>query len=232
MGGSSSDVLRLIANSGVMVQFVLLVLLGFSVACWAIIFTKFRQLKLARDETAQFMEYFWKSGNFQKAFSRAKQLTNSPVAGAYKAAYMEMARMNQAANGSQGAGQNMRIGDSNNIRRALRRANASELTKLAHWVPFLATIGNTAPFIGLFGTVWGIMSAFHGIGETGTANLAVVAPGISEALVATAAGLAAAIPAVIAFNHFMSKIRVAESEMENFAADFINVVEREMMANK
>jgi biopolymer transport protein TolQ len=96
-------------------------------------------------------------------------------------------------------------------------------------VPFLATTGNTAPFIGLFGTVWGIMSSFHGIALKGSASLAAVAPGISEALVATAAGLAAAIPAVIAFNHFMQKIRIIESELHNFSADFLNIIERDIM---
>jgi biopolymer transport protein TolQ len=100
---------------------------------------------------------------------------------------------------------------------------------MTQMVPFLATTGNTAPFIGLFGTVWGIMNSFVGIGKMGSANLAVVAPGISEALVATAAGLAAAIPAVIAFNYFMSKIRVVESELQSFSADFLNIVERDIL---
>jgi biopolymer transport protein TolQ len=100
---------------------------------------------------------------------------------------------------------------------------------MTQMVPFLATTGNTAPFIGLFGTVWGIMNSFVGIGRMGSANLAVVAPGISEALVATAAGLAAAIPAVIAFNYFSSKIRVVESELQSFSADFLNIIERDIL---
>ena len=103
---------------------------------------------------------------------------------------------------------------------------------MTQMVPFLATTGNTAPFIGLFGTVWGIMNSFHGIGERGSASLAVVAPGISEALVATAAGLAVAIPAVIAFNHFMQKIRVIESELISFSADFLNIIERDILPTK
>ncbi len=100
---------------------------------------------------------------------------------------------------------------------------------MTRMVPFLATTGNITPFIGLFGTVWGIMSSFHGIGLKGSASLAVVAPGISEALVATAAGLAAAIPAVIAFNHFMQKIRILDSELQNFSADFLNIIERDII---
>ena len=116
-----------------------------------------------------------------------------------------------------------------NVKRALRRAINTETTRMTQMVPFLATTGNTTPFIGLFGTVWGVMSSFHGIGQKGSASLAVVAPGISEALIATAAGLAAAIPAVVAFNHFMYKIRIIESELQNFSADFLNIIERDIM---
>jgi biopolymer transport protein TolQ len=119
-----------------------------------------------------------------------------------------------------------------NIKRSLRRAVNVELTGLNKAVSFLATTGNTTPFIGLFGTVWGIMNSFRSIGLQGSASLAAVAPGISEALVATAAGLAAAIPAVVAYNFFSSKIRVIESEMHNFSADFLNLVERELVILK
>ena len=119
-----------------------------------------------------------------------------------------------------------------NIKRSLRRSAAAEITKMTQMVPFLATTGNTAPFIGLFGTVWGIMSSFHGIALRGSASLAVVAPGISEALVATAFGLAVAIPAVIAFNYFMNKIRVIESEMNNFSSDFLNIIERDLFLER
>jgi biopolymer transport protein TolQ len=122
-----------------------------------------------------------------------------------------------------------RFTGTDNIKRALRRAISTEMTRMSQMVPFLATTGNTAPFIGLFGTVWGIMHSFAGIGQKGSANLAVVAPGISEALVATAAGLAAAIPAVIAFNFFNSKITVVESELQSFSADFLNIVERDIL---
>jgi len=119
-----------------------------------------------------------------------------------------------------------------NVKRALRRAVNMELTGLGKALPFLATTGNTTPFIGLFGTVWGIMNAFRGIGLKGSASLAVVAPGISEALIATAAGLAAAIPAVVAFNYFNNKVHILESEMQNFSADFLNLVERDLMRRR
>ena len=115
------------------------------------------------------------------------------------------------------------------IKRTLRRSINAETTRMTQMVPFLATTGNTTPFIGLFGTVWGIMSSFHGIGLRGAANLAVVAPGISEALIATAAGLAVAIPAVIAFNYFMQQIRIIESELQSFSADFLNIIEGDLI---
>ena len=122
-----------------------------------------------------------------------------------------------------------RFTGTDNLKRALRRAINTEMTRLTQMVPFLATTGNTTPFIGLFGTVWGIMNSFHGIGVRGSASLAVVAPGISEALIATAAGLGVAIPAVIAFNHFTQKIRTIESELQSFSADFLNIVERDIL---
>ena len=124
-----------------------------------------------------------------------------------------------------------RISGADNIKRSLRRAINTETTRMTQMVPFLATTGNTTPFIGLFGTVWGIMNSFHGIGQRGSASLAVVAPGISEALIATAAGLAVAIPAVIAFNYFMQKIKVVESELISFSADFLNIVERDILTD-
>jgi biopolymer transport protein TolQ len=121
------------------------------------------------------------------------------------------------------------LGGIENISRALRRATTSEITRLEKYVTFLATTGATAPFIGLFGTVWGIMTAFKGIGETGSASLAVVAPGIAEALIATAIGLVAAIPAVMGYNHFQHKIKVLIAEMDNFSTEFLNIVQRTVL---
>ena len=119
-----------------------------------------------------------------------------------------------------------RSGRAENVARALRRATTTETHRLEKFLTFLATTGSTAPFIGLFGTVWGIMDAFHGIGKTGSASLAVVAPGISEALIVTAIGLAAAIPAVVGYNHFLNKTNVLIGEMDNFSQEFLNIVER------
>ncbi|MBU2489285.1 MAG: MotA/TolQ/ExbB proton channel family protein [Proteobacteria bacterium] len=242
MNISDAEVLRLIANSGLVVRFVLAVLLFFSMACWAIIVTKAVQFKRAQKENAAFVDYFWRTADLSKAFARAKQLPRSSVGRAFRAAYAELARITQAHPQEGGEAEN---GDSpaeaapmppmgfapgrDNIERALRRSSENEVIHLSSWIPFLATTGNTAPFIGLFGTVWGIMDAFQEIGLRGSASLAVVAPGISEALVATAAGLAAAIPAVIAYNHFMTRIRFLESQMSSFSFEFINIVEREIL---
>jgi len=228
---------QLIANASLVVQFVLLILLLFSVATWAIIFIKFRYLRKAFMESADFTEFFWKSRDLSGAFARAKQFDISPVARVFRIGYLELKRISRASGAeteekSDDDTAGNRISGSDNVQRALRRAITSEITRMTQLVPFLATTGNTSPFIGLFGTVWGIMNSFHGIGVRGSANLAVVAPGIAEALIATAAGLAVAIPSVIFFNYFTQKIRTIESELHSFSADFINIIERDIFQNK
>jgi len=239
MGVAQIDIVNMIRNAGPVVQFVMLLLLFFSIMSWAIILIKYRYIRRAYKESAEFTDFFWKSRDLSNAFAKAKQLPGSPVARIFRIGYVELKKMSQSATpASQAVNQpasskNMsldaRFTGTDNIKRALRRAITTEMTRMSQMVPFLATTGNTAPFIGLFGTVWGIMHSFAGIGQKGSANLAVVAPGISEALVATAAGLAAAIPAVIAFNFFMSKINVVESELQSFSADFLNIVERDIL---
>ncbi|MGD9367486.1 MAG: protein TolQ [Desulfobacteraceae bacterium] len=239
MTQSEIDLIQLLANAGMMVRFVLLLLLFFSVTSWAIIIIKWRYIRKAYRESNRFIEYFWKSRDLASAYTKAKQLAGCPIARIFRIGYVELKKVSQSgrppagADGSDGA-QPMkgRISGADNVKRALRRAINTETTRMTQMVPFLATTGNTAPFIGLFGTVWGIMNSFHGIGQRGSASLAVVAPGISEALVATAAGLAVAIPAVIAFNHFMQKIRVIESELISFSADFLNIIERDILPTK
>jgi biopolymer transport protein TolQ len=144
------------------------------------------------------------------------------VSQTFRAGYIELARLKKTS----GEDQTMLGGGIENVERALRRAQNSESTALLALTPFLATVGSTSPFIGLFGTVWGVMKAFNDIGRMGSANLATVAPGISEALIATAVGLLAAIPAVIAYNYFLSSIKNLESEMDSFSSDFLNIVKR------
>ncbi len=232
------DLIHMIGNASVIVQLVLLLLLFFSVTSWAIILIKYRYIKKAFKQSAEFTEFFWKSRDLSNAFSRAKQLHGSPVARIFRIGYVELKKTSQTGDASQSKSpeddqNNSSFGNKfsgvGNVQRALRRAINTEMTRLTQMVPFLATTGNTTPFIGLFGTVWGIMNSFSGIGQRGSASLAVVAPGISEALVATAAGLAAAIPAVIAFNFFMNKIRIVETEMQSFSADFLNIIERDIL---
>ena len=233
------DIIHIVGNAGLMVQCVLLLLLFFSITSWAIILIKYRYIRKAFRESAEFTDFFWKSRDLSNAFAKAKQLHGSPLARIFRIGYVELKKMSQSSSqpGSSAspstAGQNLslnaRFTGTDNVKRALRRAINTEMTRITQMVPFLATTGNTTPFIGLFGTVWGIMNSFIGIGQRGSANLAVVAPGISEALVATAAGLAAAIPAVIAFNFFMNKIRIVESELQSFSADFLNIIERDIL---
>ena len=239
MTHSDIDLIQLLGNAGLVVRLVLLLLLFFSVTSWAIIIIKWRYIRKAYRESNRFIDYFWKSRDLASAYTKAKQLAGCPIARIVRIAYVELKRISQSG-GAQaggvgnGGGEPLqgRITGAENVKRALRRAINTETTRMTQMVPFLATTGNTAPFIGLFGTVWGIMSSFHGIGERGSASLAVVAPGISEALVATAAGLAVAIPAVIAFNFFMQKIRVVESELISFSSDFLNIVERDILPTK
>ena len=230
------NLINMISNAGLMVQFVLLLLLFFSITSWAIILIKYRYIKRAYQESALFTELFWKSKDLSNAYRQAKELQGSPIARIFRIGYVELKKISQRgiSEGSNDSterpsGLGARFAGMDNIKRALRRAINTETTRMTQMVPFLATTGNTTPFIGLFGTVWGIMNSFHGIGMRGSASLAVVAPGISEALVATAAGLAVAIPAVIAFNYFMQKIKILESELNSFSADFLNIIERDIL---
>lgn len=239
MGPDSLNVVAMVLNAGLMVQFVIFLLLAFSVATWAIIFIKYIQVRRAYNESAFFIEYFWKTRDFSNAFAKAKQLRYSPVARIFRIAYLELKKLNRFA-ATSGQSQESAAAFSarkstgvETVRRALNRSVTMESIRLIQLVPFLATTGNISPFIGLFGTVWGIMNSFHGIAyQRGATSLAAVAPGISEALVATAAGLAVAIPAVIGYNYFTQKIRILESEMESFSSDFINIIESDYLASR
>jgi len=231
-----NGIFYMLSSAGPVVKVVLLLLFFFSITSWAIIFVKFRYIRKAYGESVDFTDLFWQSRNLSDAFSKAKVLKSSPVARVFVAGYVEVKKTAEI-NGKPKAGSESRSSDYNfmgigSVQRALRRAIALEVRRLSQLVPFLATAGNTAPFIGLFGTVWGIMNTFHGIGASGSASLAVVAPGISEALVATAAGLAVAIPSVIAYNYFVDRIRVLDSELQSFAADLLNIIERDIQKQR
>lgn len=239
------DIVQMVVHAGPVVKFVLLVLVLFSVTSWAIIFMKYRLLRKSRLETIEFLDLFWESRDLKKVYMESKALNFSPVARLFRAGYAEFARFTklQATYPSEGQGRAAR-GEGrymdeiqedparsrqalmDNLERSLRKATIDQNKRLEGYLSFLATTGNTTPFIGLFGTVWGIMESFRGIGLKGSANLAVVAPGISEALIATAAGLAAAIPAVVAFNYFSQKVVSLQAEMDIFTTDFLSMVGR------
>jgi len=239
MVSETAGILNMITGAGIVVKFVMLLLLFASIASWAIIFLKYRYIKNAYKESLFFIEAFWKSKNLSDAFARSKKLRACPVARIFRTGYIELKKVTQIRSGGAGnihLSEKQIIGSESagieNIKRSLRRSISTEITKLSQLVPFLATAGNTAPFVGLFGTVWGIMNTFQEIGQSGSASLAVVAPGISEALIATAAGLAVAIPSVVAYNYFINKIKVIDSELNSFAADFLNIIERDILGSK
>jgi biopolymer transport protein TolQ len=239
MSTSEIDIVAVFFNAGFVVQLVLLVLLFFSITSWAIILIKLRTIGKAYRESSRFVDYFWKSRDLSNTFVKAKQMKFSPLARIFRVGYLELKRSRQpeaaAYTDSENDEELMPAVGTNGIgtiQRALRRAINTEMSRMTQMVPFLATTGNTTPFIGLFGTVWGIMNSFRSIGLRGSANLAVVAPGISEALIATAAGLAVAIPAVIAYNHFTQKIRNIETELHSFSADFLNIIERDIFGRE
>jgi len=209
------------------VKLVLFVLIYFSVVSWAIIFYKFIQVRKARLESERFLVLFWQTKRFDAVSAQVDRFANSPLSILFTEGYNEMKKLGERVEENNDPNViTADLGGVDNIARALRRATTSEITRLEKYLAFLATTGSTAPFIGLFGTVWGIMTSFKGIGETGSASLAVVAPGIAEALVATAIGLVAAIPAVMGYNHFQTRIKVLIAEMDNFATEFLNIVQR------
>ncbi|HWR58439.1 MAG TPA: MotA/TolQ/ExbB proton channel family protein [Thermodesulfovibrionales bacterium] len=197
--------LQLILHAGYVVKGVLVILLFFSVFSWAIIFYKHRYFSKASKESDAFLRTFRAGRDMKGLYSAARSMTLSPLASLFKSVYADESRKSREE-----------------VKRLLRRYEALEAAKLQSYLNFLATTGSTTPFIGLFGTVWGIMDAFTGIGSAGSASLAIVAPGIAEALVATAAGLAAAIPGVVAFNYYLSRAKLMIIEMEDFSEELFD----------
>ncbi len=217
--------MELVLNAGPVVQLVMLVLVYLSVMSWAIIFYKMRVIRRATRDSERFLEFFWAKKRFDVIGQGLKDYPHSPLTVLFREGFHELLKGRQRPEG--GGGEiSTDLGRVENVARALRRATTSEIQRLEKFLTFLASTGSAAPFIGLFGTVWGIMGSFMGIGETGSASLAVVAPGISEALLATAIGLVAAIPAVIGYNHFINKVNILTGEMDNFSQEFLNIVER------
>ncbi len=223
---AQAGILDLITHSGPVAQSVLLLLLFLSIACWTIILMKWRSLSRASRENAVFLEMFWTGKSIDEILAKTDKTPASPVASVFKSGVKELKKISPAE---------MEPGRGNgveNIQRALSRATNTEVAAFEKHVGWLATTASAAPFIGLFGTVWGIMNAFQNIGATGAANLAVVAPGISEALITTATGIAAAIPAVVAYNSFANQIRRQAVDMESFTQDFLNIVQRSFVGSR
>lgn len=223
----ASDIVQMIFHAGPMVKFVLLILFFFSLFSWTIIFMKLRLLKKLRDENEKFMELFSSSREINKVYLDSKIFTFSPLAKSFRAGYAEFNRSKALqANPDENKAFQSQQSIIENVQRVVKKVLATQTSRLEKGLTFLATTGNASPFIGLFGTVWGIMTSFRAIGMKGSATLAVVAPGIAEALIATAAGLAAAIPAVVAFNYFNRRTRAFQIEMGNFNSDLVGLLER------
>jgi biopolymer transport protein TolQ len=218
--------LSAVLNAGPGEKAVMLILFGFSVVSWGVMAAKWQTVRRATRDSEVFLDAFWSSKRLDAIYQRSEALKGSPISQVFRAGYIELAKLRKKSEGAQATDEAQSLGDMESIERSMRRAVATELTQLESMIPFLATAGSTSPFIGLFGTVIGIVNAFREIGMVGNANLATVAPGIGGALVATAFGLFAAIPAVIGYNYYLTRIRVLDIEMQNFAADFLNIIKR------
>ena len=225
-GNFNGSLLNMILDAGLMVKFVLLLLFIFSVVSWAIIFFKYRYYRKIKKENESFDSDYSRSSKLSDVLPAAKKYPYSTTAEVFRVGYDELTKINKPLSESAQGSDEIRLSSLDNLERSMNKACNTEMTKLESALGFLATTGSASPFIGLFGTVWGIMDTFKGIGARGSATLAIVAPGISEALIATAAGLAAAIPAVIFYNYFLSQSKNMVQEMDNFAAEFLNIVER------
>jgi len=230
--GSGTTILKLVADSSPLSKSVLLILGLLSIISWSIVLYKKWTFWRSARQSASFLDVFRRSNKFSEVQAVCRSLGDSPLVGLFQAGYAELtAQLRQATpNGEpaspQGAAARPTLRSLTAVDRALMRASTVEVNKLEKRIPFLATTASIAPFIGLFGTVWGIMVAFGDIGRTGSTSIVAVAPGIAEALVNTAAGLGAAIPALIGFNFFGNRVRRLRAEMEDFILEFMNLAER------
>ncbi len=231
-GGTDSSILALVARSTPISKAVLLTLALMSIGSWAIILYKLWMFRRSEQQSNSFLEVFRRSSKFSEVQAVCRSLTESPLVGLFQSGYAELtAQLRQTAPDDLAA--NPRAGAARPtlkslaaVDRALMRASVVEVNKLESRITFLATTASIAPFVGLFGTVIGIMMSFQMIGETGSTNLAAVGPGIAEALIATACGLVAAVPAVVGYNHFSNRVRLFASQMDDFAMEFLNIAER------
>lgn len=223
-----TNALEALLQASPLVQLTLLILVGLSITCWAVGYAKWHQLQKLHTANEAFSSRFWKASSLDSLFEDVQTHQHSSLARVFKAAYVELKKIAESPHLNKAGASDAKpqLTGLDNIERVIRKATDNEISMMESRLTILATTGSTGPFIGLFGTVWGIMGSFHKIGQMGSASLAVVAPGISEALIATAIGLGAAIPAVIMYNNFISSIRREEIELSNFSADFLNIVKR------
>ncbi|HOM98933.1 MAG TPA: MotA/TolQ/ExbB proton channel family protein [Acidobacteriota bacterium] len=220
----------LVTHSGPVAQLVLLVLAAFSIFSWTIMVQKYRLYRKVEEQSTEFHEAFQNSLSLSEIYKVCDNFPYSPLAGIFRRGYMELMMRVEAVNGHGPAAEEAQreavLRGLPALQRTLQKAAMAEMLSLERSLNWLGTTGAVTPFIGLFGTVIGIIDAFRGLGEGGPTTIQAVAPGISEALVATAAGLFAAVPAVIGYNHFIARLRQFGAEMDDFAAEFMNLVER------
>jgi biopolymer transport protein TolQ len=233
------DIVSLVQRGSLISQVILAILVLFSAISWGVIFYKLWQYQRAQRQSANFLEIFRRSSKFSEVQAVCRTLADSPLVGIFQAGYAELTAQLKSANNPAGnpAGEGRPAGSPSRptlksfdaLDRALLRASGVEMQRLEKKVTFLATTAAISPFIGLFGTVWGIMTSFQQIAGAGSTSLAVVAPGIAEALIATAAGLFAAIPAVYFYNHFTHQVKTFSQSMEDFSLEFLTIAERNFM---
>jgi len=220
------EILRFFLQTGWVAKIVLAILVVFSLASWSVILAKWRELGAAGRASDRFIRIFREASRLNEAAATASKHRASPLAGMFQAGYTELEAQIRSQRREGEAGATPKLKSIDGVQRALQRALGAEVERLQRALPMLATTASATPFIGLFGTVWGIMNTFHAIGATGSTSIVTVAPGIAEALVNTAAGLLAAIPAVVAYNHLLAKVRVLRRRMEDFELEFVNLVDR------
>jgi biopolymer transport protein TolQ len=215
--------------AGPIVKLVLLLLIVFSVVSWAIIFLKFRLFKGIERNQVEFAKAFAEGKNLASLYDLAEKSDRTPLTEVFRTGYLELMRIQRGRSAEPATPADRASAfPLDNVERAMRKATNEEIALMETYLPFLATTGSATPFIGLFGTVWGIMNAFSGIAMTGSATLSTVAPGIAEALIATAAGLAAAIPSVMAYNFFLNRVRAIATRLDSFSIEFVNFLERNL----
>lgn len=221
------SILDLFLQASLLVKFVMLILLGMSVASWAMIIQRSKVLSAATKEANEFEDKFWSTQDLSKLYQDVKERKNdiSGTEEIFYSGFTEFARLRRTSGSS---GESVMDGTG----RAMRVSVSREVDSLETSLPFLATVGSISPYIGLFGTVWGIMHAFIALGEVKQATLAMVAPGIAEALVATAMGLFAAIPAVMAYNRLSTRVSKLEHAYATFSEEFHSILHRQAMSNK